>query len=141
MSLNPRHFNVKQFLFVLVAGLLFAGCATTNNIEARKKERYAAYSALTPEMRSLVDQGQLAAGMSMDAVYIAWGPAGQVASGGNEAGQTTTWFYYGGYVAETRYWGYRRVHYDYDPRTYVRAQVTFMNGLVKQWQTFPEPAY
>jgi len=34
---------------------------------------------------------------------------------------------------------YRSPHYDYTPRTYPRAQVVFVNGLVRQWQMFPEP--
>jgi hypothetical protein len=125
---------------VLLAGLLLAGCATPSTVASRKQERYAAYGALSPELRALVDQGQLKVGMNPDAVYIAWGPPGQVMQGENEAGKTTTWLYYGGYVQEVRYWGYSRVHYDYNPGTYVRAQVVFVNGLIKQWQTFAEPA-
>lgn len=136
-----RRVEVRNLLLVLLAGLLLAGCATKNTIDTRKQERYAAYSALTPEQRALVDSGQIAAGMNMDVVYIAWGKPGQTASGGNEAGRSTTWFYYGGYIDEVRYWGYRSPHYAYANRTYVRAQVTFVNGVVKQWQTFPQPEY
>ncbi|HZQ47262.1 MAG TPA: hypothetical protein VFC07_09650 [Verrucomicrobiae bacterium] len=132
--------SVKFFVVVLFAGLLLAGCATPSTVVSRKQERSAAYAALPPEMKAAVDQGQLKAGMNMDAVYIAWGPPGQVLNGGNEGGETTTWIYYGGYVEEVRYWGHRSVHYDYDPRTYQRAQVVFVNGLVSQWQTFPPPA-
>ena len=135
-----RYYMVKKAVVLLLAGLVLAGCATST-VLTRKQERYAAYEALTPEMRSLVDQGQIKIGMTMDAVYIAWGPPGQVLQGENEAGKTTTWVYYGGYVQEARYWGYRRLHYDYYPGSYVRAQVVFVNGLVKSWQTFAEPGY
>lgn len=131
--------SVKFFVVVLFAGLFLVGCATPSTVSSRKQERFAAYAALPPEMKAAVDQGQLKAGMNMDAVYIAWGAPGQVTNGGNEAGQTTTWIYYGGYVQEVRYWGHRNVHYDYYPQTYPRAQVLFVNGVVAQWQTFPEP--
>ena len=118
-----------------------AGCASTDSLASRKQERHAAYAALPPDMKASVDQGRVKAGMNMDAVYLAWGKPSQVVAGGNQAGETTTWIYEGGYVDEERYWGPRRVHYDYTPRTYVRGQVVFVNGVVKEWQTFPEPVY
>ena len=136
-----RRVEVKNLLLVLLAGVLLASCAAKNTVTTRKQDRYGVYSALTPEQRALVDSGQIAAGMNTDAVYIAWGKPGQTASGGNEAGQSTTWFYYGGYTEEMRYWGYRYPHYAYADRTYIRAQVTFVNGVVKEWQTFPQPGY
>ena len=129
---------VKKAMGILLAGLVLAGCATST-VMSRKQERYAAYEALTPEMRGLVDQGQIKVGMTMDAVYIAWGPAGRVLQGENEAGKTTTWVYYGSYVQEVRYWGYRNLHYDYYPTSYVRAQVVFVDGVVKSWQTYGAP--
>jgi len=133
---------VKSCFVALFASWLFlTGCATSTTIESRKKERYAAYQALPPELKSAADQGQVKPGMTADAVYISWGPPSQIIRGGDEGGETTTWIYTGGYVQETRYWGYRRLHYDYYPGTYVRAQVVFVNGVVKQWQTFPEPVY
>lgn len=131
--------NVKFLFVVLLASLVLAGCATSSTVVSRKQERYAAYMALPPEMKAAVDQGQLKAGMNMDAVYIAWGQPGQVLNGGSEGGETITWIYYGGYVQEVRYWGYRSPHYDFYPSTYHRAQVLFVNGRVSQWQTFPQP--
>jgi hypothetical protein len=135
-----RYYMVKKAMGILLAGLVLAGCATST-VQSRKQERYAAYEALTPEMRGLVDQGQIKVGMTTDAVYIAWGPAGRVLQGENEAGKTTTWVYYGSYVQEVRYWGYRNLHYDYYPTTYVRAQVVFVDGVVKSWQTYGAPPY
>ncbi len=135
-----QRLNIAKYSpIILLVGLLLAGCATTQTVESRKQERYAAYQALSPELKAAVDQGQVKSGMSMDAVYIAWGKPSQVVSGGNAAGETTTWIYQGGYVQETRFWGYSRLHYAYTPLTYVRAQVIFVNGLAKEWQTFPEP--
>ncbi|MDB6111599.1 MAG: hypothetical protein JWR69_3349 [Pedosphaera sp.] len=134
-----RHYIVKSLLGLLVI-VLFAGCATPT-VESRKQERYAAYQALSPELKAAVDHGSIKAGMSMDAVYIAWGQPAQVLQGGNAGGESTTWLYEGGYLEETRYWGYRRVHYDYNPRSYVRAEIVFVNGVVKEWHTLPQPVY
>jgi hypothetical protein len=130
---------VKLFLGLLVVVFL-VGCATPS-VESRKQERYAAYQALSPEMKAAVDHGSIKAGMPMDAVYIAWGQPAQVLQAGNGGGESVTWLYEGGYLEETRYWGYRRVHYDYNPRSYVRAEIVFVNGVVKEWRTLPQPVY
>ena len=135
-----RYNMLKKAVVILLAGLVLTGCATST-VQSRKQQRYGAYEALTPEMRGLVDQGQIKVGMPMDAVYIAWGPFGRVLQGENEAGKTITWVYYGSYVQEVRYWGYRNLHYDYYPATYVRAQAVFVNGVLKSWQNFGAPPY
>ena len=114
MPFIPRPTIVKYSPIILLVSLLLAGCAATQTVDSRKQERYAAYQALAPELKAAVDQGQVKSGMSMDAVYIAWGKPSQVVSGGNAAGETTTWIYQGGYVQETRFWGYSRLHYAYD---------------------------
>ncbi|MDW8310326.1 MAG: hypothetical protein RMK20_13210 [Verrucomicrobiales bacterium] len=122
--------------------LCIAGCATTNPIEARKQERAAAYAALPPETRALVDAGQIRTGMSEDAVYIAWGRPHQIAQQQDANGLVTVWIYEGGWMQETRYWsGWRRprLERDYFPRTYVRAEVVFRDGRVVSWRTLPQP--
>jgi hypothetical protein len=131
---------LKKAVVLALAGLILAGCATST-VQSRKQERYAAYEALTPEMRGLVDQGQIKVGMTPDAVYIAWGPPGRMLQGENEAGKTTTWVYYGSYLQEVRYWGYYGLRYQYYPTTYVRAQAVFVNDVVKSWQNFGAPPY
>lgn len=140
MLFKRRHTIVK-YLSALFSILLLAGCASTANLQTRKQERYAAYQALPPEFQVAVDQGQLKVGMPMDAVYIAWGPPSQTLQSADPSGEAVTWLYHGGYVRETRYWGYRQLHYDYDPRSYVRAEVVFMNGKIRSFRTFPEPVY
>lgn len=131
----------KSLSLLALAGLLFAGCATSSTVAKRKQERPAAYAALSPEWRSLVDQGNIIRGMSMDDVYIAWGKAGQETQGENDLGQTTTWSYYTVYTQTSTIWGYRHVYYGYNPVNYISAQVIFTNGFVKQWQTYPVPGY
>jgi len=126
--------NWRSAALVLLAGFLAAGCviSSADKRESRIKERYAAYSALPPELRTAVDQGLIHNGMNMDAVYIAWGKPSQVFQSGNAAGETTTWVYLGHYDAN--YWG--PYYYAYTPVVYKRAQVVFANGIVKEWQTF-----
>ena len=143
---------MKQIFFLLSASLILCGCATTaKKFDARKQERYAAYAALSPEMKTAVDKGEIKVGMTEDAVYIAWGPPAQILKGESAGGATTTWIYAGTYLQEYRYWSYRpywgRYHYaygpyleyDYYPRGYTRAEVVFEHGVVKQWQSLPRP--
>lgn len=137
---RPTH--VKLRLGICLTLLCAAGCATVSPIEVRKKERAAAYAALAPEIRALVDAGQIRTGMSEDAVYIAWGRPHQIVQQQDANGLTTIWIYEGGWMQETRYWsGWRRprLERDYFPRTYVRAEVIFRDGRVVSWRTLPQP--
>ena len=133
--------HLKYLPAFLIAALLAAGCTSTNTVDYRRQERLTAYTALPPEIRAAVDQGQLKAGMDSNAVYIAWGSPAQILKGGNATEETTTWIYRAGYIQETRFWGAYREHYAYTPMTYIRAQVVFVNGAVREWQTFPSPVY
>lgn len=143
---------MKTSLWFLLAGLLLSGCASST-VETRRQERLAAYTSLTPEQKAAVDQGRIRVGMSMDAVYIAWGKPSQILAGESSQGSTVTWLYYGTYLEEQRYWSYRSYYhgdryyaspqpaYDYYPRGYVSAEVTFEGGLVKEWRSLPQPGY
>jgi hypothetical protein len=133
---------------------MLCACATPSSIESRRTEKLSAYSALAPEERSLVDQGQIKMGMSADAVYIAWGkPAEVLESEDPQRGRITTWRYYGSWMQESRYWAYRETRRggpdlylerylvsDYQPRDYVRAEISFKDGRVLSWRTLPRPA-
>ena len=134
-------FLVKSAAFLLLfICFLFTGCATSN-IETRKRERAAGYATLSPEFKALVSDGQIRRGMSEDGVYIAWGKPAQILQLEDANGLSVTWIYTGGWMEETRYWySYRRVpQTDYQPRTYVRAEIVFVNGVVQSWQTLPQP--
>jgi hypothetical protein len=145
MENSSLNLGIMKTVFVaMFVCLLTTGCATTKNLESRKTERGAAYAALLPEMKSLVDKGQIKVGMPEDAVYIAWGPPSQILQTENQNEAATVWVYRGGYLEETRYWAgwrYPRLEHDYQPRTYVSAEVVFVNGKVKQWRTLPQPTY
>ncbi|MEY2428401.1 MAG: hypothetical protein QOJ40_1286 [Verrucomicrobiota bacterium] len=129
---------MKPFLPWLLTGVLLAGCATST-VETRRSERAASYAGLPPDSKVMVDQGRIKVGMPMDAVYIAWGPPAQVLQSESEGGAATVWLYEGGFMEENRYWSRRHLEHDYQPRTYVRAQVVFVNGRVKEWHTLPQP--
>ena len=65
---------------------------------------------------------------------------------GDATGEATTWYYWGGYMQATRYWAYREVgrgndlcleQYlvtDYQPTTYIRAEIIFVGGKVARWR-------
>jgi hypothetical protein len=142
---------VKPSIALLLGCLLLTGCATST-VESRRKEKLAAYDALSPTERELVDKGQIKTGMSQDAVYIAWGPPAQILQNQTaNSGVQTVWLYHGTTMQETRYWTFREVPYqghvfleryldrDYDPRDYVSAEIVFVDGKVASWRTLPRP--
>jgi len=131
---------MKNLLVLVMAASFLVGCASST-IDSRKHERAAAYAALPAETKVLVDQGQLKVGMPEDAVYIAWGQPSEVLKNETEGGAATVWLYYGGWMEENRYWTHRRLTRDYQPRTYVRAEIVFVNGVIKSWRTLPQPVY
>jgi len=129
-----------RFLALAAVCAWLTGCVTVHStIESRKQEYYAAYQALTPELKSAVDAGQVKAGMNTDAVYIAWGRPTRMLASGNQSGETTTWIYEGAYLSQYNYFGYYRVHYGYTTVPYTRAKVVFANGLVKEWERYVQP--
>ena len=92
----------------------------------------------------MVAEGRIQAGMDTNAVYIAWGKPDEVLHSGDARGEFTTWVYRGAFLEETRYWVGRRnphLEHDYEPRSYVRAEIVFFNGRVQSWRTLPQPAY
>ena len=142
-----------KWMFLVVVLAFAAGCRTTS-IESRRQEKSSAYASLTPEHRALVDQGQIAIGMPMDAVFIAWGKPTQVFTGQSAQGTITRWIYTGTTWQEIRYWNYHHdgpyrgyygvygtpyLDYDYIPRSYTAAEVVFENGLVQSWQNITQP--
>jgi len=133
---------VKRLLLLLTTSLVLVGCATST-IASRKQERANGYAALTPEFQTLVSEGQIRRGMSEDAVYIAWGKPAQILHQEDQHGMTTVWIYEGGWMEETRYWyrNQRTPRTDYQPRTYVRAEIIFVNGTVDSWRTLSQPVY
>ena len=126
----------------MFVALTLVGCASSS-IESRRRERASVFATLTPEMQALVNEGQVRRGMTPDAVYIAWGKPSQVLQQEDQRGLVLFWLYHGGWMEETRYWPHygRMPVSDYQPRTYVSAEITFINGVVDSWRTLPKPTY
>jgi len=145
--------KLRQLFVPFVAAVALAGCATPQQkLEKRKQEKYAAYAALSATQRAEVDHGQIAVGMPMDAVYIAWGKPSQVVSSGSEAGTFVIWVYLGVYlqsyyVSGWNYGAYCNGPYayyggpyiNYYPVNYPKSEVTFEQGIVRSWKTLPGP--
>lgn len=131
---------VLRWAALLLPVAILSGCATST-VQSRKQERYSAYSALPVETRALVDQGKIAIGMDSDAVFIAWGKPYAVSEGESPSGKTTTWTYYGTALQDMQTFGWRRVYTTTYSVNYIRAQVDFVNGVVKEWHTYPAPGY
>jgi hypothetical protein len=140
---------MRSLLLILLLVSL-AGCATSS-VESRRKERSSAYTSLSPEMKTLVDQGRIQVGMPMDAVYIAWGKPAQILQNESPEGASTVWLYEGAWLDSGPTWIHRPIGrhggmqpyvvQDYYARSYVSAEIVFVGGKVRQWRTLPQPVY
>lgn len=131
--------------------LVLVGCATKSTVETRRQERAAAYGALTPAHRQLVDSGQIGVGMNADAVFIAWGEPSQVLQSEDASGRVATWLYQGTTTDEYVSWRYvevpgpngsyltRRMDRDFSVREYVSAELIFREGRLESWRTLAKP--
>ena len=137
-QIQQRLKPVKTPTLLALIGCLLLGCATSS-VETRKKERSSAYSSLPADQKALVDEGKIKVGMTPDAVYLAWGSPAEVLESETAQSHSTVWVYQGQWVEEYRYWIGRHLESDYQPRTYVRAEIIFQNGTVASWRTLPKP--
>jgi hypothetical protein len=118
--------------FALVTGaFLFSGCAT---VGGRISQRPDIYQSLSARDQALVSQGQIRPGMTMDAVWLAWGTPDQKIPGDARGRPTETWVYLR-YETPPSYGGpyyYGPFDWSYIPPRFVypRKGVTFSNGRV-----------
>lgn len=140
----------------LILSLLLCGCATST-LEKRKSEKWSSYQSLAPDQKTLVDQGQITVGMTEDAVYLAWGKPSEILQSEDQTGPATKWLYKDVYLQSYTYWAFRptarssayylsgrgvpegtvmerRLEHSYEPHTYVKAEVDFVNGVVTKWR-------
>jgi len=127
--------------FGVAAGtLIFTGCATT---EARISQHPEMYQRLSSRDQSLVSQGQIRPGMTMDAVWLAWGTPDQKIPANVGDGRGETWVYLR-YETPPSYGGpyyYGPFDWSYIPPKFVYPSrgVTFSNGKVVFFRYLPSP--
>ncbi len=145
------YMNLKSVTVLLCCGVILCGCASST-IEKRRAERITAYETLSPEYQQLVDAGEIKTGMPKDAVYIAWGKPDDITYSEDSHGKLETWLYYGRYMKEYRYWNYhainrgdgeeylvRHLESDYNPESFLKAELIFSRGKLISWRTYPTP--
>jgi len=145
---------MRKLFIALSVGLLFASCVPSTP-QARIQEDPRKFAALSTQHQSLVRQGQLARGMSPDAVYLAWGRPSGVFQGSKNGQVTERWDYagsrpvqvssfygsynygYGGYRHHGHY-GYSGVGVGFGPEIayvpYRIGSVWFINHRVDSWE-------
>jgi hypothetical protein len=141
---------VKTIFAALVVALHAVSCAPSTP-QSRIASEPALYQALPASQKSLVERGEIARGMSRDAVWIAWGAPTRRFEGSEEGRTTERWDYVGAQpVYHTSVYGafgfgygrYGRRGYPYSAYalapevTYLpfrRASVWFVNDQVDRW--------
>ena len=88
--IKRRLFSWALLLTVAATAVLLVGCSTT---ESRINEHRDLYASLPPRQQQLVAQGQIAPGMSQNAVWLAWGSPDQKVEGVMHNKMTETWIY------------------------------------------------
>src|SRR5437868_1496826 len=96
----------KTLLLALAAaGLCLTSCETTEN---RISEHQDQFNSLSPRDQALVRQGQIRSGMSMNAVWLAWGSPAQKTYGEMRGHAAESWIY-----VENRSAPYGSAYYPY----------------------------
>lgn len=148
---------MKLSAFLLLASLVLSACAPSTP-QARIEKYPEKFAALDKREQTLVQQGQIDRGMSMDAVMLAWGFPGRRFEGSRDSKMTERWDYFGtvpvysppvyawggyGYRGYGRYRGYGIYgepvvgfglgpEIDYVP--YRAASVWFIDRRVDSWE-------
>ncbi|HKS03953.1 MAG TPA: hypothetical protein VJR49_01240 [Chthoniobacterales bacterium] len=125
---------------IIVAALILSGCATT---ETRISQHPEIYQRLSSRDQALVSQGQIRAGMTMDAVWLAWGTPDQKIPDNMDNHPTETWLYLR-YQTPPSYgapYYYGPFDWSYIPPKFPYASrgATFSNGRVVFFQYVPPP--
>ena len=83
---------MKKLLTALLAGLAFSSCVPSTP-QARIAQNPQVFAALPKKDQRLVEQGQVARGMSPDAVMLAWGYPSRRFEGAKDTKRTERWDY------------------------------------------------
>jgi hypothetical protein len=120
--------------------LFFTSCAT----EARISQHPEIYQRLSARDQALVSQGEIRLGMTMDAVWLAWGTPEQKIPGETRRGEPTETWVYLRYATPPSYgapYYYGPFDWSYIPPKfpYPSKGVTFSNGRVVFFRNLPSP--
>jgi hypothetical protein len=86
-----RQIFSKALMFgISASAIILTSCSTT---ESRISEHPEIFQNLSPNDQALVSRGQIRAGMSENAVWLAWGSPEQKAVGNMRGRPTETWIY------------------------------------------------
>lgn len=141
-----------QLFFGGLGAILFVSCAPTTP-QSRVDRNPQLFADLSQNDKDQVLKGQLAEGMSKDAVFLAWGDPAQRMEGRKEGKSMERWDYagtrpvytggvYGGYGSGPwRYGSYHGVGFGLGPEVtylpYRRASVWFVGDQVDSWERLP----
>ena len=124
-------------LGIAATACVLMGCATTG---ARISNNPQMYQRLAATDQGLVSQGQIRPGMTMDAVWLAWGTPDQKIPGYARGRPTETWVYlrYDTPISPGPY-SYGPFDWTYIPPKFVYPikGVTFSNGRVVFFRNLP----
>ncbi len=146
---------MKNILFLLTVGLLAVSCVPSTP-QARIQQSPAMFAALSAKEKQLVQQGNIAKGLSKNAVFLAWGQPAMRYEGSKTGRPVTRWDYtsvypvyggsyygaygFGGYGHRGRHGhrGYPYAAYGFGPEIsyvpYCKASVWFVNNRVDSWE-------
>lgn len=143
---------MKNVLFVLLSALMVTSCAPPATPQTRIGRNHAEFAKLSLKHQQLVRQGQIATGMSTDAVYMAWGRPARVFHGSKDGRNRERWDYAGTRPTHVqpmvspyyypRPYGARGYYRYRDPFMmpdvayvpYREASVWFVDGKVESWE-------
>jgi hypothetical protein len=151
--MKRRSFSGALAFGFAAGALVLTSCST---IESRISEHPEIYRSLSSRDQALVNQGQLRAGMSANAVWLAWGSPDSKVIGNMRGHSTETWIYvdyaiypyyypyYGPYASGFGFFGdpfYDPFYYSLIPPSiaYPYQVVTFSNGRVMSFQYLVRP--
>jgi len=137
---------MKTISKTLLLGLATVGLCLTSceTLENRISEHPDIFNSLSPRDQALVRQGQIRSGMSMNAVWLAWGSPEQKTVGEMRGHPSETWIYVENRTApygSAYYPFYDPFYYSYIPPTISipYKTVTFSNGRVMSFQYLAPP--
>jgi hypothetical protein len=139
--------TLMRILSVLALGAVLAGCVAPTP-QARIARRPQEFAALSPRHQSLAQTGNIERGMSMPAVWFAWGPPDRVGAWVRNGIEVERWtylgyrpVYYQSFGWGWGWWGpcayddpFWHTGYDINYVPYAARTVDFRGGKVVDWE-------